>query len=81
MKKRKRTFTERITQLGNIACIESCLMKQRNQHGIMPRTKKAKRILKTYEKNVFGRELDVCVRDKNVSDNERHTNAEWQGKE
>lgn len=47
----------------------------------MPRTKKAKRILKTYEKNVFGRELDVCVRDKNVSDNERHTNAEWQGKE
>ena len=35
---RKRTLRERITQLGRICNTEGELMKQRNQHGIMPRT-------------------------------------------
>lgn len=80
---RRRTFMERVTQLGNIACIEGNLMKARNQHGVMPRTTRAKAILKSYEKNVFGRELDISgmsALDKYIAEHERHTNAEWQGK-
>lgn len=74
---------ERVTQLGNIAWIEGDLMKARNQHGVMPRTTRAKAILKRYKKNVFGRELDtsgMSAIDKYVAEHERHTNAEWQGK-
>lgn len=79
---RRRTFEERVTQLGNIACIEGDLMRQRGQHGIMPRTKRAKAILKRYEHNVFGRVLDISgmsALDKYIAEHERHTNAEWQG--
>ena len=80
---RRRTFMERVTQLGNIANIEGDLMKKRGQHGIMPRTKRAKAILKTYERNVFGRVLDISgfsQKDEWVSEHERHSNAEWQGR-
>lgn len=45
----KRTFNERVAQLGRIAILESELMASRNEHGVMPRTKKAKEILKQYE--------------------------------
>ena len=80
---RRRTFIERVTQLGNIANIEGDLMQSRGQHGIMPRTKRAKAILKTYERNVFGRVLDISgfsQKDKWVAEHERHTNSEWHGK-
>lgn len=83
MRMRRITFEERVTQLGNIACIEGDLMRSRGQHGIMPRTKRAKAILKTYERNVFGRELDISgmsAIDRYIAEHERHTNAEWQGK-
>lgn len=77
---RRRTFEERVTQLGNIANIEGTRMRARGQRGIMPRTTLAKAILKTYEQNVFDRELDICGKDEQIAENERHTNAEWQGK-
>ena len=49
-----RTLKQRISQLGNIAIIEGELMKKRKQHGVMPRTNRAKRILWQYEINLFG---------------------------
>lgn len=78
---RKRTFLQRITQLGNIASIECELMLIRNQHGVMPRTKKAKEILKAYEMNAFGRVLDLNFDydDKAVAKDLALTNDEWRG--
>lgn len=76
---RKRTFEQRCTQLGRIAITEGQLMKQRGIHGVMPRTKIAKRILKTYEYNVFKRELDICGADKELAQTKEYTNEEWQG--
>lgn len=78
---RKRTFAQRITQLGNIACIEGDMMQARGQHGVMPRTKQAKAILKFYEQNVFGRVLDVCGADRYIAHSACYTNREWQGKQ
>jgi hypothetical protein len=43
---KRRTLQERIAQLGRIAIAEAELMHTRNQHGVMPRTKIAKSILK-----------------------------------
>ena len=79
---RRRTFEERLTQLGNIANIEGTRMRARGQRGIMPRTALAKAILKRCEYNVFGRLLDtsgMSARDRYIAEHERHTNAEWQG--
>ena len=52
-------------------------MTLRNQHGVMPRTEKAKAILKAYEKNVFGRTLDVCGVDREIAHNKRFTNKDY----
>lgn len=74
---------ERVTQLGNIACIEAEKMRAIGFKGIMQRTKKAKFILECYQQNVFGRELDISgmsALDRYIAEHERHTNAEWQGK-
>ena len=75
---RKRTYFDRVTQLGNIAWLECCIMRSRGQRGAMPRTNRARAILKVYEQNVFGRDLDICGADKYIAENEQHTNAEWQ---
>lgn len=50
----KRTLSNRIAQLGNIAMIECEMMRKRNQSGVMNRTNKAKQILWQYEINLFG---------------------------
>ena len=75
---RKRTFEERLAQLGNIAIIEANLM-GKHTHGLLPRTKKAKAILKTYEMNAFGRELDVCGDDREIAHKKKLSNDEWRG--
>ena len=82
--KKARTFLERTTQLGYIAHLEHELMTQRNQHGVMPRTNKAKRILWQYEINVFGHKLgaeDICLNGnlKTIWENDKFTTSQFQG--
>lgn len=78
---RKRTLRERITQLGRICNTEGELMKQRNQHGIMPRTNIAKHILWKYEINIFGcRGCDLEFDFPSYLKDIPFTNAQYQGK-
>ena len=75
------TLRQRLTQLGNIAMIECDLMKHRKQHGVMPRTNKAKHILWQYEINLFGvRECDLEFGFSNEQKNMMFTTAQFQGK-
>ena len=82
--KTARTLNERIAQLGRILILESDLMKKRNQHGAMPRTNKAKRILWQYQINIFGF-LPTCE-DQYLSNEiktayaKKYTTAQFQGK-
>ena len=76
-----RTLKQRISQLGNIAIIEGELMKKRKQHGVMPRTNRAKRILWQYEINLYGcRACDLEFGFPEEWENVPFSAAQFQGK-
>ncbi len=78
---KKRTFANRIEQLGRIAFLEGEIMRRNHQHGVMKRTNKAKRILWQYMTNVFGRVLDTTnPADKAATTARSYTPAQFQGK-
>jgi len=82
---KKRTFANRIEQLGRIATLELELIKRNkrnNRPAPMPRTNKAKRILGQYEINIFGRVLDTTnPTDKEATTARSYTAAQFQGKQ
>lgn len=81
---KKRTFANRIEQLGRIAAIELEIIKRNkrnNRPAPMPRTNKAKRILWQYEINIFGRVLDTTNPADNAATTARsYTAAQFQGR-
>ncbi len=81
---KKRTFANRIEQLGRIAAIELEIIKRNkrnNRPAQMPRTNKAKRILWQYEINIFGRVLDTTnPADKAETTARSYTATQFQGR-
>lgn len=79
---KKRTFANRIEQLGRIAIIEGEIMRRNHQRGKMARTNTARRILCQYMINVFGRVLDTTnPADKAATTARSYTAAQFQGKQ
>lgn len=79
---KKRTFANRIEQLGRIANAEGEIMRRNHQRGTMKRTAKAKKILWQYMDNIFGRVLDTTnPADKEATTARSYTNAQFAGKQ